>query len=77
MKTDAQKVTVTYDPDADVLSMASSPDAKIDYAREMENFIVHFGKNDEPVLIEMFEASDALRHEIEPLSRMAATSVKK
>ena len=77
MKTDAQKVPVTYDPDADVLSMASSLDAKIDYAREMGNFIVHFGKNDEPVLIEVLEASDVLRHEIEPLSRMAATPVKK
>lgn len=69
-------ITVTYDPEADVLSMASSADAKIDHASEMGNLVVHFGIKDEPILIEVLEASRALRREIEPLARVAATSAE-
>jgi len=69
-----KNITVTYDPEADVLSMATSADAKIDHASEMGNLVVHFGEGDEPVLIEVLEASHALRREIEPLARAVATS---
>ena len=74
MNTNSQKITVTYDPEGDVLSMSASPNAEIDHAREMGNLIVHFGKNDEPVLIEVLEASRALSQEIGPLSRMVAST---
>ena len=62
-------IDVSYDPEADVLSLASSPNAPIDHASEMGNLIVHFGKDDEPVLVEILEASQALRRQIEPMSK--------
>lgn len=48
---------VSYDPDADVLSLAGAVKGRIDHARELGNFIVHFTKDDRPLLIEVFEAS--------------------
>lgn len=77
MSTRDKNITVSYDPEADVLSMASSPDATIDHAREMGNLIVHFGKDDEPILIEVLEASQALRREIGSISKVAASSGSK
>ncbi len=63
---------VRYDSDADVLSIEGSPTATIDHAREMGNVVVHFGKNNEPVLIEVLEASHQLRGQTEPLKRVMA-----
>ena len=74
MSTQNKNITVSYDPDADVLSMAGSPNAKIDHAREMGNLVVHFSEHDEPVLVEVLEASRALRSEIGPLAKVVATS---
>jgi len=47
----------SYDPDADVLTLAGAVKGRIDHAREMGNFIVHFTKDDRPLLIEVLEAS--------------------
>ena len=68
-------IDVSYDPEADVLSLASSPNAPIDQASERGNLIVHFGKEAAPVLVEILEASQALRRQIEPMSK-AVQSVK-
>lgn len=55
MKT-KDKAKISYEPEADVLSweIAGSP---IDYAKEIGNIVVHFTKNNVPVLIEILEAS--------------------
>lgn len=54
-------IKIKYDPDADVLSWEISKKNKIDYASEMGNIIVHFNKNNIPVLIEILEASKFIR----------------
>lgn len=56
-------VTIKYDSDADVLSMASEARANIDHAQEMGNVVVHFSKKGEPVVVEILEASELFRHQ--------------
>lgn len=67
----AKKVNVSYDPDSDVLSIESVSRATIDHAKEMGNLVVHFGKNEEPLLVEVLEASKTFRGQARPLSRVA------
>lgn len=50
-------ITIKYDPEADVLIWEISKTAKINYASEMGNIVIHFTKNHIPVLIEVLEAS--------------------
>jgi hypothetical protein len=50
-------ITMKYDPEADVLSWEISRKAKIDYASELGNIVVHFTKNHIPVLLEVLDAS--------------------
>lgn len=54
-------IRTAYDPEADVLSWEISKTAKIDYASEMGNVVVHFSKNNLPVLIEILEATKFLK----------------
>lgn len=51
---------ISYEPDADVLTWEISK-KPIDYAEELGDFIVHFTKNNQPVLIEILEASKFFR----------------
>ncbi len=53
------KAKISYEPEADVL-MWEITDKPIDYAREIGNVVVHFTKNNTPVLIEILEASKFL-----------------
>ena len=53
------KVKISYEPEADVL-MWEVGNKKIDFAKEIGNVVVHFDKQDEPVLIEILEASKFL-----------------
>jgi uncharacterized protein YuzE len=53
------KPKISYEPEADVLTWELS-DKDIYSAKEMGNVIVHFTKNDFPVLIEILEATDFL-----------------
>ncbi len=48
-----------YDSDADVLAFHISKEP-FDYAEEMGNFIVHFNKKNQPVYIEILNASKFL-----------------
>lgn len=50
------KTKISYEPEADVLMWEIS-DSSIDHAKEIGNFVVHFTKNNVPVLIEILEAS--------------------
>ena len=67
-----KKLEVTYDADADILSIEGAPGAVIDHAQEMGNLVVHFGKENQPVLIEVLEASRTFRGQTEPLERITA-----
>jgi len=53
------KVKISYEPEADVLTWEIT-DKPIDFAKEVGNVIVHFTKNNMPVLIEVLEASKFL-----------------
>jgi len=53
------KVKISYEPEADVL-MWEITDKPIYFAKEVGNVIVHFTKNNMPVLIEVLEASKFL-----------------
>ena len=46
---------VSYDADADVLSLAGTVAGRIDHASELGNFIVHFTKDDRPLLVEILK----------------------
>ena len=51
-----QRIKISYEPEADVLTWEIS-DQDIDYAKEIGNVVVHFSKNNVPVLIEILEAT--------------------
>lgn len=53
------KTKISYEPEADVL-MWEIADKPIDYAKEIGDVVVHFTKNNTPVLIEILEASKFL-----------------
>ena len=53
------KIKISYEPEADVL-MWEITNKPVDFAKEIGNVIVHFTKNNIPVLIEFLEASKFL-----------------
>jgi len=53
------KAKISYEPEADIL-MWEITDKPIDFAKEIGNVVVHFTKNNTPVLIEILEASKFL-----------------
>lgn len=67
-----KKITpkVSYDHDADVLTVAGTIKGRIDHARELGNFVVHFTKDDRPLLIEVLEASKVFGNSSEPVRRV-------
>ena len=71
MKKD-QKIKITYEPEADVLSWEVSKKS-IDFAEESKNVVVHFAKDDTPVLIEVIEASKFLKEAARLMGRKPAT----
>ena len=52
---------ISYEPEADVLTWEISQDAPIESARELGNMVIHFTKNNVPVLVEILEASSFLK----------------
>lgn len=53
------KPLISYEPDADILTIEIN-NRGIDYASEVGNLIVHFTKDNTPVLVEFLEASKFL-----------------
>lgn len=53
------KAKISYEPEADIL-MWEITNKPIDYAKEIGDVVVHFTKNNMPVLIEILEASKFL-----------------
>ena len=52
-----KKNKISYEPEADVLTVEASS-GPIDYAMEMGNVVVHFTKKNKPVLFEILNASN-------------------
>lgn len=61
----------SYDSDADVLSLTGAVIGRIDHANELGNFVVHFTKDDRPLLIEVLEASKVFGNSPRPLAKIA------
>ncbi|MEK7480325.1 MAG: DUF2283 domain-containing protein [Patescibacteria group bacterium] len=59
---------ISYDSDADVLSMESGGHAVIDHVEEMGDLVVHLSKQGKSVLVELIEASQHFKNQPE-LSR--------
>ncbi len=62
---------VSYDKEADVLTLAGAVKGRINHARELGNFVIHFTKDDRPLLIEVLEASKVFANSSKPLRKMA------
>ena len=58
-KSTGTKSTVSYEPEADVLTWEIT-DKPIDYAKEVDRMVVHFTKDNTPVLVEILQASKFL-----------------
>lgn len=63
------KTKVTYDADADVVSFEVAPKAKIDYASEVGDFVVHFTKQNKPVLVELLNATGTLNRTVKLMDK--------
>lgn len=50
---------IRYNREMDIATIEISP-KKIDHAQEAQNIIIHFSKEDEPVLLEILDASEFL-----------------
>lgn len=59
MKNNKRAPKISYEPEADVLMWEISKQP-IDSAKEIGNVIVHFSKNQNPVLLEILDASKFL-----------------
>ena len=59
---------VRYNREMDIATIEISP-KKIDYAKEAQNIIVHFCKDDEPVILEIMDASKFLTNITEAAMR--------
>ena len=51
---------IDYEPEADVLTLELTGQ-KIDYAKEVGNFVIHFTEQNIPVLVEILEATSFLK----------------
>lgn len=72
----ATKNKVAYEPEADVLSWEVSGQP-IDYAREIGNMVVHFTRDNTPVLFEILEAKKFLSTVGPMVKREKSHSIKK
>ena len=70
-----EKTKISYDPDADVLSMELSGSKRIDYATEAGNFVVHFSKKNIPVLVEVLQATQFLKRSQREVMHMSPTAL--
>ncbi|MEK7473140.1 MAG: DUF2283 domain-containing protein [Patescibacteria group bacterium] len=67
---------VSYEPEADVLTWELSK-KNIHSASEMGNVVIHFTKDDVPVLIEFLEASKFLSRANRAVGKDASPTVRK
>lgn len=70
------KAKISYEPEADVL-MWEITNKPIDYAKEIGDVVVHFTKNNMPVLIEILEASKFLAKAKNLIKKEDIVSIRK
>ncbi len=70
----SDNTAINYEPEADVLSWEVS-DKPIDFAKETGNVVVHFSKDQSPVLIEVLGATEFLRESTRLVRRQSRTAV--
>jgi len=63
-----------YDPDSDVLMWETSG-RDIDYATQVANVVIHFSKENIPVLIEILEATKFITETKKILSKLKTREV--
>ena len=56
-----KEAIMKYDKEADVLSVENDANTPVSYAQEMGNLVVHFSRQNKPVLIEILDASKLFR----------------
>ena len=65
---------IHYEPEAEVLTYEIT-NQPIDYAKEIGNIVVHFTKNNIPVLVEILEATKFLKKAEKITSKTANLSL--
>ncbi len=70
MKKENNKVKVSYERDADILRFEAPEGGIIDHAQEMGNLVVHFTKDEKPVLVEVLETINSFRRNPHSLQEM-------
>lgn len=68
-------IKYSYDPDADVLMLRKKGTGKIDHAEEMGDFVVHFSKQNVPLLIEILNASSVIAESNKNMLQMARKKI--
>ncbi len=63
-----------YDKEDDIL-MVWLANKKVDYAQQSKNLIMHFSKDNKPVLMEILEASEFLKQTSQVLPQKVRQSV--
>ncbi len=61
-----KKIHISYEPESDVLSMSRDKTNTIDHAEEMGDVVLHVNTKNEPVLVEILNASRILRQNMCP-----------
>jgi uncharacterized protein YuzE len=65
---------IRYSKDVDALLIELS-DKQIDYAEEEGQVVIHFSKNGEPVLVEIFDAKDFILNSLSSLVKEKEVSI--
>ena len=65
---------ISYDADADILTLLGAAKGVVDHACELGNFVVHFTKDDRPLLIEVIDASKVFNASPKPVRKMTASA---
>jgi|GEM_PF-982618 uncharacterized protein YuzE len=60
----SEKIQVAYEPDADIVSMWWGALASIDHAEENGEVILHVNRKNEPVLVEILNASKVFQRPV-------------
>jgi uncharacterized protein YuzE len=60
---------ISYEPEADVLTVVISEGGKISYAQECEDIILHVDEQGRPLFFEVLHASKLIPRMVEALAR--------
>jgi len=64
---------ITYDSDADVLTVILEEKGKLSHAEEVGDIVVHYGKDGKPLFLEILRASKLVPLMVEGLAKKEVT----